>query len=249
MQATLLLGTLVTATTAALFAYAGRITWRREVPAASRLASRAFALWWWCASFVVSLLSLANVLGMAGVVDDDVHTTLHFLRAAPLSLALGSLMFYLLYLFTGRGGILLPVVLGYALHHAFTLYYFVRLGPMRTVVTDWDVRVVPAAPPDPALSVAFGLALALPIVLACAAYVVLAFRVGDRHQRFRVGLLAVALGQWFLLLLVSFLFGIQQREWFSLLYQVPGLLSAVFVVVAFRPPPWLRERLRLGTWT
>ena len=246
MQATLALGALVTATTAALFAHAGRLTWRRPVPPESRLANQAFSLWWWSASAVIGLISLANVLGMAGVLDDDVHVTLHYLRAAPLSLALGCLMFYLLYLFTGKRGVLKPVVAGYALHHAFTVYYFIRLGPMRTVVTDWDVRVEALSPVDPVLSVAFGLALALPVVLACAAYVVLTFRVGGRDQRFRVGILALALGQWFLLLLVSFVLGLQQRAWFSVFYQVPGLISAFFVVVAFRPPSWVRERLGLA---
>lgn len=248
MQPTLLLGTLVTGATASLFAYAGLLTWRRQVPEGSRLANGAFSMWWWGASMVIALLSVSNLLGMAGVVDDDVHTTLHYLRAAPLSLALGCLMFYLAFLFTGQRRLVVPLAGAYLLHHAFTLYYFVRLGPMHTVVTAWDVRVVPETAVDGPLSAAFGIALALPIVAACAAYVVLAFRVGGREQRYRVGLVALALGQWFLLLLVSFLLRLQERDWFSVFYQVPGLVSALFVIVAFRPPPWLQQRLRVGAW-
>jgi hypothetical protein len=114
---------------------------------------------------------------------------------------------------------------------------------MHTVVTAWDVRVVPEAPVSPGLSVAFGVLLAVPVVVASAAYAVLAFRVGGRAQRFRVGLITLALAQWFLLLLVSFVLGIQETAWFSIAYQVPGLVSAFFVVVAFRPPSWIRARL------
>lgn len=245
MPERLLVGAAVTAATAVLFAYAGALTWRREVPSRARTANRAFSLWWWSAAAVISLLSVANVLGILGIRGDDVHATLHYLRAAPLSLALGGLMYYLLFLFTGRRDLLLPVAAAYLAQHAFTIYYYVRLGPMRTVVTGWDVRVVPAAPADPALSAAFGLTLALPVVLACGAYVAIALRHGDRQQRYRVALIGVALGQWFLLLLVSFLLGLQQREWFSMLYQVPGLLSAALVVVALRPPAWLRARMGL----
>lgn len=246
MQATLLLGTAVTALTALLFAYAGLLTWRREVPAASRLANQAFSLWWWGAATIISLISLTNVLGLLGVLGNDLHTALHYLRAAPLSFALGSLMFYLLFVFTGRKGVLLPVVVAYALHHAFTLYFFIRMGPMHVVVSDWDVRVMPETPVAGPLSMAFGVALAVPIVAACAAYVVLAFRVGGRPQRYRVGLIAIALGQWFLLLLVAFALGLQQRDGFSMAYQVPGLVSALCVVVAFRPPPWVRARLGIA---
>lgn len=245
MQGTLLLGTAVTSATAALFAYSGVLTWRKPVPQASRLASQAFALWWWSAAAVIALLSVSNVLGMLGVLSDEVHTTLHYLRAAPLSLALGSLMFYLLFLFTGRKGVLLPVVAAYALHHAFTIYYYVRMGPMHTLVTPWDVRVAPEVPAPVGLSVAFGVLLAVPIVAACLGYVALTFRVGTSEQRYRVGLISLALGQWFLLLLVSFVLGVEQAEWFSMAYQVPGLLSALCVAAALRPPSWLRARLGL----
>jgi hypothetical protein len=70
--------------------------------------------------------------------------------------------------------------------------------------------------------------------------------VGGRPQRYRVGLIAIALGQWFLLLLVAFALGLQQRDGFSMAYQVPGLVSALCVVAAFRPPAWVRARLGIA---
>lgn len=246
MQATLALGALVTASAAILFGLAGRLVARREVPPPSRAANLAFSAWWWSAASIMLLLCAGNVLGLAGVMDVDLHVALLHVKALPLSLALGSLMFYLLFLFTGRQGVLKPVAAAYAAHFAFTTWFFGQAGPWTTQVTTWDVRVVPEEPMHGPLGVLFGALLAGPFILTCVGYLLLAFRVGSREQRFRVGLIALSLGQWFLVLLVSFLLGLEDREWFSLLYQVPGLVAGVLVVVAFRPPAWLRARLGLA---
>lgn len=243
---TLILATLLTGGIAASFAYAGSVTWRRSVQPESRLANVAFALWWWSASAVLGLFAIGNLLGLAGFYAADAHLTLHFLRALPLSLALGCLMFYLLYLLTGRRDLVVPVALAYAGHFAFTTYYFVAMGPWTVVETTWDVRVQPSEPLHGPLSIAFGVALAGPLLVAWSAYLVQAYPLAGPEQRYRLAVLSLSLGQWFVLLLVSFLLGLEDEPWFSFLYQLPGFLSALFVVMALRPPAWLRTHLPLS---
>lgn len=240
---TLLLGAAVELAAAGLFARVAIVTLRRPVSAAGRGALIAFAAWWFGASSVLAIGGAATLLGLAGVLDPTVHFALLILRALPLSGGVLGLVYYLVYLYTGSRRALTPLVALYAAHFAFTLYYFLSLAPIHVETTAWEIRAAGASPPGAGLDVAFGIALALPILGATAAYATLLTRLDDRTQRYRVATVSIAFAQWFLFILLGFVAGFTTRDWFFLVYTGPGLVAAALVLGAYEPPAFLRERL------
>lgn len=242
---TLLLGAALTLGAGVLFATVGALTLRREARGEARGAIRGFAAWWLGAAIVLSLSGVGTLLGLAGVLDPAVHTALLHLRAVPISIGAFGLLYYLLYLYTGTTRWRLPLAAFYAVQFAFTIYYFQSLAPLRVEPTAWEIRIASTGTPDAAVSVAFGVLLAAPVLAAAAAYASLLRYLTDRTHRFRVGVVSLAFFQWFGAILVGFLAGWTTREWFFLVYTVPGLLAAVLVLVAYRPPRLVRDRLRV----
>lgn len=229
--------------TAWLLGYAGLTTWRRRVQSTDRVASRALAAWWYAAALVILIQALRTLAFLGGVTDPTAFLVLSYVGSFPLATAVWGLMVYIVYLLTGWRGVLWPVTAVYGAYLVFLLW-FDGLGGVRTVTGgDWQVTVVATNQPDAMLTLVFGLLLALPIVFATIAFLGLAVRLHGRTQRYR--LLMIASGFLFLFgtILVAYLFGWAQQNWFALLYESAALVTSVLAVLAYRPPSWVQRRL------
>lgn len=240
---TLLLGAGLELAAAGLFARVAQVTLRRPASPAGRGALLAFAAWWFGASAILAIGGIATLIGLVGFFDPTFHFALLLLRALPISGGVLGLVYYLVYLYTGSRRALMPLVALYAAHFAFTLYYLLSLAPIHVETTAWEIRAAGTSPPGAALDIVFGMALALPILGATAAYATLLTRVDDRTQRYRVATVSIAIAQWFLFVLFGFVGGFTTRDWFFLIYTGPGLVAAALVLAAYEPPAFLRERL------
>lgn len=243
--ATLVTGVVVTLATAAVLAYVGRLTLHRRVSPRASEARTAFAAWWWAAAAVLAVGALHTLAGLAGVRAVDLHVLLLHVRAVPLAVAVWGLLFYLLYVYTGRAWLRWPVAAYAIAFYVYFLVYIELAGPWRVEVTPWEVRVLAIEPAAPAATLALGLLLGAPLTLASVLYGSLYFRLEERTQRFRVALVSLAFAALFATILVGFALRLETRTWFPLLYQVPSLVAALVVLFAHRPPAWARERWRV----
>jgi hypothetical protein len=234
MAATLALGVLLTLITAGMLAYAGVLVRRRPATGDARLALDLYATWWFAAALVIVLAASHTMLGLVGVTDGALHTALTYLVDIPLAVALWALLYYLVYIFTGKRAALGPLSVAYAFFLAFLFVYAASAGPRHLETTAWSMRSVGETTPPAWMSAAFGVLLAAPVLFIVVAYGALLRRVKPSPQRRRLALTAIAFGVWFTPVLAGFLLGWQSQEWFPLVYEVPGVLAALLVVTAHR---------------
>lgn len=239
---TLVLGAIVPLLIAALFAYAALLVRGRHAEGARQRALVAWSTWWLGAAAVFGLNGLQTLAGLLGFVDPFLHTTFHYLRALPIVIALAGLAYYIRYLYTGKEPRLVPFVFAYLLVYLLSLAYFVSLAPDGVEITDWEVRARAHPERAPLLSILFAVALAVPILGGLGLYASLFFRLREPTPRYRVGLVSAGLGIFFLTILVGFLLRLEREPWFPIAYELAGLVSAAMVVLAYRPPAFVRRR-------
>lgn len=206
---------------------------------------RAFALWWYAASLVILNVNLRNLVAAAGVTDVALYTTQAYVGNVPLAAALGCLMYYVLYLMTGRRRLYLPVAVVYALYLTYLMWFTARAGERHLVISDWQVQFTGDIPATAAENLAFGLLLAAPIVLTVGAYTILAFRIREPNQRYRLSMISAGFLLLFGTILVGYLLRWNEQPWFALAYELPALVASFMALLAYRPPRWVRRRLHL----
>jgi hypothetical protein len=238
----LAVGVALTLVTSALLAYVGALVSRRRAAGDARTAIVAFAAWWYAAALVILLAGAHTLLGLLGVTDIAVYTANAYLTQLPLAVGLCALLYYLLYLYTGRTAAIRPLTIAYALFLAFGFYNTAAAGPRHLETTAWDIRAT-GAPLPGWLTAFYGLALLAPALFVVGAYGLLLRRVRDPEPRARLRATSLAFVLWFAPVLAGFLLGWSTQPWFALVYQVPGVLAAALIALAHRPPTAARRRL------
>lgn len=229
--------------TTTLLAYAGVLVLRRSASDEARLALRMFATWWFSVAAVIFLAGSHTLLAILGVRDIALHTALVYAGAVPLAAALWGLLYYLVFIYTGRRSAIWPLTLAYVGFLAFELYYFASFGDRRLEETIWNVRVVGDAFPPTWIGMTFAALLAAPVLFVVAAYGLLLLRTLDPAHRYRLRLITFAFAQWFGVVLVGYALGWDRAEWFPIVYEAPGVLASLLVVAAYRPPRWVERHL------
>lgn len=244
---TILLDAGLAAAIAAVYAYVGMTVGRRRVEGDARLASWSFVAWWYGLSVTTGIAAARNFLGAAGVLHLPIHLTLTQLSLLSLTVALGGLLYYLLYLFTGKRSLVWWVVGFYALFYLALDYFVAWLDPVAVTAGEWQVRYEYANEPESGSApvVLFLLALVVPHILGAVAYARLWFRVDDPTQRYRIGLVSGTILAWFGSALLASFAGFSSLEWWPVASRFIGLFAALLIYFAYRPPMWLRARYGL----
>lgn len=242
MSGSLLLAAAIGLAMACVYAWVGRTVRRRPVSPEARRARDLFAVWWYGLAATGSLGAAGLVLGAMGTTSLEVHLLRTHVSLLVLVVALGGLQYYLLYVFTGRRGLLGYVVTFYAAFYLFLLYLVTIAGPMGVEISAWRVRLVYLAPPEgAAVTVALALLL-LPQTLTALGYLSLVFVVREPEARFRIVVVASALVVWFGSAYVVGLAGVGGSVAWQVGSRVVALAAALAVLVAFHPPKRLMRR-------
>lgn len=223
--------------TALLLGYVSVLVPRRRTSPDGRLPLRMFSLWWACAGAVILLAGMPTLLSLGGVSDVGLFTAISYVNAAPLALGLFALLYYLLYIYTGKRSAIWPLGIAYALFFVFELYYFSQFGPRHIETSVFSVRAVPDTRPPAPMRILFGAAVGLPILAALVAYASLYGRTRDPAARYRIAMVSGAFAIWFVPVLLALVLDWSDADWFPLTYQVPGVAAALLIVLAFRGPP------------
>lgn len=217
---------------------------RRPVDPEARPAQYGFATWW----LGVAALGVASVPSGLGwnVAESGVlawRAWVYFVFGVVF-LALAGLVYYLLYLYTGRRRLWRAVLLFYVLLAAYMVYLVEGFGPY-VGVQEGTTTVLFEREHPPLAALAFSLGLSLPPLAAALAYFLLLFRLDDRESRYRIMLVSGGLGLWFLYSVLATLFRFitdtDPTYLSTVVGQLFGLLAAVLVLLAFAPPRPVRR--------
>ncbi len=226
----------------------GKVVFDRRPEGGGSLAAKAFAMWWFTlAVFQAGAVADFALRGLGGQWSLAAYLAYVQLLIILLVAAFGALLYYMVFVFTGRREAWRPIAVLYAALYLMLVYYIALSDPIGVkegaLGTTLEYRHDLA---DSLLAQAIGIGLLLPTLLAAVGYLSLLFRVDDRSQRFRIIAVAGAFIIWFG---SSLLVG-QFTDWNdTAAWQVASALitlgSAVAVYTACQPPRWMRRRFHL----
>jgi hypothetical protein len=253
---------LIQAASIPLFALVAYVVGRRQVSAEARGARNGFLLWWAGLAFLgLFVLAFDPKIGidLYGYGIDFVLVVIYVILGGYFAMIAG-LVYYLLYLYTGKRSLKWWVVGFYVLMFVYLVYYLQSLQPTIGVRPDGqrflDVADRPSGLDIRSLVLTAG--FVLPPIGAAVAYLALFFRVKDRTGKYRILLVSVAILLVFLFSLGSSLANLGSPEPPSTVDEqralersedlrgvFSGLLSALaagLVFLAFRPPGWVQAK-------
>jgi hypothetical protein len=221
------------------FVYAG-VHFHRRRDEGDGGAAASFAIWWLGLATYTALGGIESVLGSVGAASFPLFVALRYASLPVLCAALGGLAYYILYLRTGSPRWRWAVALYFgALAAAFVAIIAIN-RPTGLDIQRWRTDLTYASPIDGALLQVVLLLIVVPEALAAIAYIALYKRTEDRAVRYRILTIGVGLLVW---LAAAFLTRATKDDLGQLLARpVLGVVIAAAILMAYRPPAWLRAR-------
>lgn len=241
----------------------GVVVGRRQVSRESLVANRSFQAWW----FGLAVITLFNPLMVfldgletqTGKSYFSFRLLLFQFILVGIILAIGCLVYYLLYVYSGRTGVFWPVAAYHLVILAWLMFLIANAHPQdygpHCPQQSWCYEKEFAGTPAARW---IGLSIILPIVLSAVAYFALFFRVEGRAQRYRIAMVGGALLFWFGSSLVAqFIRGNFENAngvvtditlnqwvyWSQIISPTISVLSALAILLAYRPPSFIRQSL------
>lgn len=228
--------------TAAGFCTVGAVLGRASVGDGGRSAWAFFRTFWFSAAIIFATQGLGSLAGALGIVGFPLLQALDEVSSPFYCLAAAGLLYYVLYLLTGRAR-LLPVILTYYLALLVALRWVVAsAGRTGIVVTDWQVNFTYTTPLQGPLYTAVVALIAGPLLLAIVAYGGLWFRVREPALRYRIACVSIGLLVWIATEAFSYTSGIASTPAGEIVRRAVALGSTVLVLAAYQPPRFARER-------
>lgn len=240
-----LIETLRVITAILCFFIAARLGKRKLANKTDQLAWLAFRVWWWGLG-VTTLISLLNVvLPVLGVSSLAVYVSLAQLNILVICVALWGLLFYLVYLFTGKRNLAWPIAIFYLLVFILLVAYVVWLQPVGLAFGEGRATVEYEKELSPAYALALISVILLPQLVAGLAYFTFYFRVRERAQKYRVLLVSISIFVWFGSPLLATMLKLNDLSWWPLASRLITLLAALAIFWAYYPPMFIQKRLHV----
>ncbi len=244
MAETLLLSAAFAFASAGVFTVVGRAVVDREVSEGAQRALRFFSTWWYALALTTALGGAQDILGYAGLTSLALFTSLTYLNLLLICVALLGLLYYLLYLFTGKGWLLEPLVAVYIVYYGWLVYLITAADPIAVEVSAWSTTLEYANPIQGGPESLALLLLVGPQIIGALAYFTTFFRLEDPRQRYRVAVVSWSIIVWFGTSLIGSASGLAEAGWWQLASRLISLLAALAIYSAYRPPAWLERRWR-----
>jgi hypothetical protein len=243
-QATLAAVGAVHLVAAAAFLAVGHRFHHLRTGAGARLARRAFVAWWW--GFAAYLLGAGalDLAAAAGARPLVAFVAFRALAGLLLAAAAWGLAYHIVYLWSGRQGLALPLAFYYgAAGSAYTLLVLLS-HPVSVAVTPWSADVQYVVQPSGPLWDAVLASIGLPLVLGSLAYLGLLAKAHDRERRYRIAMVGGSLLLWVVSGFAAEVGGNEMLQFVAIV--LLGLLSAAAVTAAYYPPEAVRKWLAHG---
>ena len=242
-QSTLLFSALFALIAAGIYAYTGWRLGKRVVASSdARLAWVSFTVWWYGLAIVTFLGALQNLFGALGLTNLPLFVTAAHLNIQIICIALLGLLYYLIYLYTGKRNSLGLLATFYFVFYILLLYFINSSSPDGVTVERWNAGLAYDNAPAGAFIVLLIVLLILPPVIGGFAYFILYFRVTEITQKYRIFLVSWSIILWFLSPVVALVGGLSQQDWWGFASRLIGLAAAATILIAYLPPLWLKQR-------
>lgn len=230
-----------------VYAYVARVVAMRHTSPEARLANRAFTAWWATIGAIELLVALYTFAAALGVRNLALAATTITLILVLVALAIGALLYYLVYLYTGNARWFRPIAMSYAILAAGLVYLVAWIDPTGFSDTQRPAALQYARELAGIPMIALGLTFSVPVILAATAYGSLYFRTDQPEAKFRIAVIATSFGLWFGWSATSTILDLGRQYPDSMaLFAVNSaftLLAPAVILCAYRPPRWVRVRL------
>jgi hypothetical protein len=231
---------------AAIFIYVGlRLGERNISEQADRLAWAGLRALWIALGAGILLASLSTFLALIGLAALPLHISLSLLNLLSTCIALWGLLFYLVYVYSGKQRWAWPLA-------GFYLAFFIALvavslsrEALSLEIGSNGASVNYAGEINAAFGLTIILVVLLPQLIASLVYFSLVFRVKERSQKYRVVLVSTTILAWFGSALVAAFAGLTGAEWWPFASRLISLLVAVLIYWAYFPPRFVQRRLEI----
>ncbi len=226
----------------------GFVAWTiagRKVSDAGRLPNQSFALWWWGLAVLTGAGVVRTVgLGFAAPTLPGYMTYLHFVLLL-IMVAFAGMLYYFLYLWSGRNNLWVPISLFYFGLYIFFVYYIMLQEPSGF---DAEGNLVYANDLSGTIwGTIISVTWLLPPIIGAGLYLSLVRKVREPLLRFRIALVASSIIVWFLIVIGGSLTGAatEASDWWTYLSRIIAALAAIFTFIAYRPPRAVRKLFNL----
>ena len=248
IQSTLLFSTLFALVSAGIYGYVGWRLGKRVVPSSdARLAWVSFTVWWYGLAIVTLLGGLQNLFGALGVTNLPLFVTAAHLNIQIICIALLCLLYYLIYLYTGKRNSLAWLAIFYIVFYILLLYFINASSPDAVTIERWNAAIAYDNAQNGTFIILLVILLVLPPVIGGFAYFMLYFRVTEITQKYRIFLVSWSIILWFLSPIVALAGGLSQQDWWQFASRLIGLAAAATILTAYLPPRWLKQRYGINS--
>lgn len=230
---------------AAFYGFTGRMLYRRPVSAEFRWPALAFSTWWLGLAFTTFLGGVQLLVAYAGYRNLDFYLTLLLVNLLVICVALWGLVYYLIFLFTGKNWHFIPLTVFYVLYFGLLLYWVQWQQPDHVVVDAWAVRMGYQAEDTGSLFSIIVILLVVPQIIGAFAYLSFYPRVKDRSQRYRVLLISLSIIIWFSSALLVTVTHNQTSDAWQIASKLIGLGAAAATLMAYNPPAFIQRWLNV----
>lgn len=240
MTTGLVVGSLVSLVACGSFAFVAHVFWTWPAGRTQGGATRAFALLWVAMSIFMAERGLVGLAAAAGSAPLPLYVATRYVEVVLVCVAAWGMTYYVAYLYTGWRS-LRPLLAVYFLLVGLAYAAATAAGrPSGVTVSGWSAGLTPATPFIDAIYLAFG----LPMLVSILAYLTFAGRPITPIQRYRVVLTSASLFAWVLAGLAASIAGDSFASFLAI--TLLGIVTALGVFLAHRPPEAVRRRLSAG---
>jgi len=233
--------------TAAALVYgfvAHRMARRNATNPEVRFAASLYALWWAGVGATSVVVAASNALGAAGVRSLIPYIALDYLGLLAVCVAVWGLLYYVAYLLWGNGNRILTVLtLFYGANVLIILVQLTLARPMDVHVSRWRADLVYDQSTAPAVVLALGTLVLLPIMIATVAYFSVYFQAVDASARYRVAAVTTSILVWLEGLFLGHIPSLADHDGWQIAGHLATFASALIVLAAYHPPAWLARQL------
>jgi len=243
IQPTLLFGAIFAFLGAGIYFYVGRVLSRRQqTSSGASMAWLMFVTWWYALAVATLSGGILSLLGALGIISLPLFTTISIINLLTTCVALMGLMFYLLYLYTGRTSMIWAVGIFYFFYYGLVVYFVEASDPVGVTINRWNTSLeYQNVIRGPLYMIAF-LLLLFPQILGSLAYFMLFFQVKAKTQRYRILLVSWSIIIWFLSSFLAGISGLSTQDWWQIASRLIGLGAALTIFFAYQPPSWIKRR-------
>lgn len=243
IQPTLLFGATLAFLCAGIYLYVGRVLSRRQqaTPGAN-MAWLMFVTWWYALALATLSGGVLSLLGAFGIIGLPLFTSITIINFLTTCVALSGLMFYLLYLYTGKTGMIWPVVIFYFFYYGLLIYFIEASNPIGVAVNRWNTSLQFENVIRGPLFLVVLFFLVFPQIISSLAYFMLFFQVKAKTQRYRILLVSWSIIIWFMSSFLAGISGQSQQDWWQVASRLIGLGAALTILFAYQPPSWIKRR-------